>query len=143
MFRSRSSRAQSAIVAFVAMTSGAVLVLSGALEDSPRVNIDPVTESSAAPANAVPRPEAQVMLTYLGAFDTWSACEKNQPPVPAADVASSACGTMPEQPDDPQLNAYLAEVLDWNKCAAPRLKHGGLEQAVTACGPQPLSPLGN
>ena len=142
MFPSRSSRAQSAIVAFVAMSSGAILVLSGALEDSPRVNIDPVTESTVV-ANPVPRPETQVMLTYLGAFDTWSACEKNQPAVPAADVASSPCGTMPAQPDDPQLNAYLAEVLDWNKCAAPRLKHGGVEQAEIACGAQPLSPLGN
>ena len=83
------------------------------------------------------------MVKYLTAMKTWTECMASQPPDAAADVTSSACGTMPEQPDDPRLNAYLAEVLDWNKCAAPRLKHGGLEQAIIACGAQPVSPLGN
>ena len=137
-----SGRTQSAIVAFAAVTSGAILLLSGALDNPPRVDIDPVTESSGAVQNPAPRPEDAVMVEYLTAMKTWTECLASRPDA-TADVTSSTCGTMPEQPDDPRLNAYLAEVLDWNKCAAPRLRHGGLEQAIISCGPQPVSPLGN
>lgn len=83
------------------------------------------------------------MIGYLAAVNAWNECVKTQSAAATVPVASTACGTMPEQPDDPQLNAYLAAVLDWHKCAAPRLKHGGVDQAVIACGAQPLSPLGS
>ncbi len=157
MFRSRSSphdsddetraaprpsgRTQSAIVAFTAVASGVLLVLSGTLDDPPRVDIDPVTESSTVVERPASQPADQVMLDYLTAAKAWTDCMARQPPDATADVTSSACGTLPEQPDDPQLNAYLADVLDWHKCAAPRLRHGGMEQAVIACGPLPASPL--
>lgn len=159
MFRSRSSsassddeatrhnghltgRKQSAIVALTAMGSAAVLLFSGALDDSRRIDIDSSAASSSSVVEAV-RLEDKVMIAYLTASERWRDCMNDQPAEATADVFSSACGTAPEQPDDPRLNAYLAEVLEWHKCAAPRLLHGGMDSAIVACGPQPPSPLGN
>ncbi|MEP6658697.1 MAG: hypothetical protein ABJD24_02135 [Acidimicrobiales bacterium] len=105
------------------------------------INIDPVTNtSSTAPLTApttvaAPRPaDAKVVSDYVAKMKTWNECMKKHPD----EAATKPCGDMPAQIDDPSLNAYLAEVLDWNKCAAPLLNHGALAQAEAACGPQPV-----
>jgi hypothetical protein len=117
-------------------------LLSGALDEGKHVVIDSAPSSTVAEDRAVPSRDL-VMMTYLTAFGAWNRCVSSQPSDATSAIVSSECGSPPAQPDDPQLNAYLAEVLDWNKCAAPRLRHGGLDQAVIACGPQPVSPIGN
>ena len=83
---------------------------------------------------AAPRPaDPKAVVNYVAKMKAWNECMKKHP----GEAATKPCGEMPAQVDDPNLNAYLAEVLDWNKCAAPLLKHGALPQAEAACGPQP------
>ncbi len=148
VFRSRTSRqrpndtvrrayrpagAQSFVVAGAAIATGVILLLSGALDDHASVNIDP---SGTGTTVTTTRGSADsVMVGYLTAQKTWNECV-------TADPSAASCGKAPAQPDDPRLNAYLSDLLDWNKCAAPRLRRGGMETAIAACGPQPASPLG-
>jgi hypothetical protein len=129
------------VIALAAMSTAVVLVVSGALDESTRVDIDTAPGSTVVENSTIPAQDG-VLRTYLHAFDTWNVCVASQPATAASGVVSSACGTAPQQADDPLLNSYLAAVLDWNKCAAPRLRRGGIDQAVIACGPQPPSPLG-
>jgi hypothetical protein len=133
---------QTAIVAFAAIGTGVVLLVSGALDETRHVDVD-TSPSSTVVERAVIRPEDEVMVRYLAEYTTWTECVKSRLTASPAGVASPTCGTLPEQPDDPRLNSYLSAVLDWNKCAGPRLKHGGMDQAVISCGPPPSSPLGN
>jgi hypothetical protein len=121
------------IVAFAAIATGVVLLLSGVLDDHRSVDIDPSSTGTAV-ANTTDPADA-VMVRYLTAQKAWNDCV-------TADPSGTTCGTAPAQPDDPRLNAYLSDVLDWNKCAAPRLRRGGMDTAIAACGPQPASPLG-
>jgi hypothetical protein len=158
MFRSRSNQqaddatpprlrrssltAQSVVVAGAAMVSSVVLLLTGALDGSRHVDIDPATQTTiSAAAPATPAADS-VMMTYLRTLREWTDCTNE-----AASVTDSSgaapCGTAPDQPDDAQLNAYLAAELEWQKCASPRLKAGGQAAAEVACGPQPASPLGS
>jgi hypothetical protein len=157
MFRSRSNQqaddvtqprrrrssltAQSLVVAGAAVVSGLVLLLTGALDGSRHVDIDPATQttiSAAAPATPAAN---SVMMIYLRAIQSWTDCMNA--PTSATGPAATSCGTAPDQPDDAQLNAYLAAVLEWQKCASPRLHAGGIAAAEIACGPQPASPLGS
>jgi hypothetical protein len=136
--RRPSRRAQSAVVVAVALASGSVLMLSGALDPGTAEEVHsespPSTLASSVPTTvARPAPDSS-MIGYLTAQRSWIACM-------SAASSTTSCGAPPTQPDSAQLNAYLAAVLDWNKCAAPRLRHGGLGYAEDACGPQPTSPL--
>ena len=76
------------------------------------------------------------MVDYVAKMKAWNDCVKEH----AGQDYTKACGAMPEQVDDPALNAYLAEVLNWNKCASPLLKQGATAQAEEACGPSPAPP---
>ncbi len=127
------------VVASIAFVVGSILLLTGALDGNrAAVNID----AASAATTGVPTPTTtsanRVTIDYLTALRAFSTCAEQS----SESAAAAACGTLPPQPDDPQLNAYLSSVLDWNKCAAPRLRHGGMTYAVDACGPQPVSPLG-
>jgi hypothetical protein len=115
------------------MASAIVLLLTGALDDHASVNIDP--SGTGTTISTTRAPADSVMIKYLTAQKTWNDCVN-------ADPSAASCGQAPAQPDDPRLNSYLSDVLDWNKCAAPRLRRGGMDQAIAACGAQPASPLG-
>ena len=151
MFRSRSSdtdpsggsadargrpsrRVQSAVVGSVAITSAVILLLSGALDEPASGDVEPTSETSVITAVPTSASTGPVMISYLTDLRSWTECVTAEP-------SGSTCGTAPRQPDDAQLNSYLAEVLDWNICAAPRLRNGGMSYAEDACGPQPVSPL--
>lgn len=132
---------QSFIVAAIAIATSAVLLLTGALDDKQAsVNLDPSAAASTTTPSASAAPN-RAMIDYLTALKNWTGCIGGTPPQDTTGSTASPCGDLPIQPDDPQLTAYLVSVLDWNKCAAPRLRHGGLVYAVDACGPQPVSPL--
>ncbi len=129
---------QSVVVFLIAVATSVVLLLSGALDDHrPSVNIDPSAEAATTPPTAAPI--SPVMVDYLTSLRNFSDCASS---AGVSTTSTSSCGAMPDQPDDPQLNAYLSAVLDWNKCAAPRLRRGGMKYAVEACGSAPVSPLG-
>ena len=115
------------------MTSGIILLLSGALDDHASVNIDP--SGTGTTISTTRDPADSVMVKYLSAQKAWNDCVNGDP-------SAASCGKAPAQPDDARLNNYLADVLDWNKCAAPRLRRGGMDQAIAACGAQPAAPLG-
>lgn len=122
----------------IAVATSATLLLSGALDDHHApVNLDPSAQAATTPSTTSPLSPA--MVNYLTALRGYSDCVSAQA---SAATTTSSCGEMPDQPDDAQLNAYLSAVLDWNKCAAPRLRRGGMKYAAEACGPAPVSPLG-
>lgn len=135
----RSSWAGKAIVIalFAAVTAGIFAFVGMFGSSRSDINIDPVkSESSVAQTTvAAPRPaDAKVVVDYLAKMKAWNECVKKHP----VDGATKSCGSRPVQVDDPNLNAYLADLLNWNKCAAPLLKHSALAQAEAACGPQPV-----
>ena len=129
----RPAGARAFIVTVAAMVSAIVLLLSGALDDHSPVDLD--ASGTGTTVTTTTDPADSVMVSYLTAQKTWNDCV-------TADPSAARCGTAPAQPDDPRLNAYLSDVLDWNKCAAPRLHRGGMDTAIAVCGPQPASPLG-
>jgi hypothetical protein len=129
------------IVALIACVTAAVLALAGVF-DSPAssdINIDPVTTSaSGSPSTTAAVVDSKTAAEYLAKLKTWSECVQKHP----GENYIAPCGEMPAQVDTPSLNAYLAAVLDWNKCASPLLKRGATTEAETACGPQPAPPTG-
>ena len=79
------------------------------------------------------------LQAYLRDLAKWADCVKAHAS-DSSTATSSPCGPIPKQPDSPAVNAYLADVLNWNKCAAPLLKRGARAAAVAACGPEPTAP---
>jgi hypothetical protein len=146
--RKRSWAGNALIVALVALVTAGVLVFAGMFDStaSKDINIDPVanTPTTARPSGpttaAAPRPaDPKAVVNYTAKMKAWNECMKKH----TGEAATKPCGEMPAQGDDPNLNAYLADVLEWNKCAAPLLKHGALTQAEAACGPQPSPATGD
>ena len=132
------------IVALIACVTAGVFIFAGMFDStaSKEINIEPVASTPAGSPTTVAAPQpadAKAVINYVARMKTWNECMKKHP----GEAATKPCGQMPAQLDDPNLNAYLAEVLEWNKCAAPLLKHGALAQAEAACGPQPAPTTGN
>lgn len=140
--RKLSKGAMAIIVAFVAVVTAGVLLLGGVFDtpSSSDIKIDPVSNKPAvASTTAAPRPaDAKVVVDYLAKMKSWNECMTKH----AGAGALDACGDMPAQVDEPGLNAYLNDVLNWNKCAAPLLKRSAVAEAEAACGPQPAPPTG-
>jgi hypothetical protein len=136
------------VIVLIALVTAGVLVFAGMFDStaSKDINIEPITSTPAAAASnvattaAAPRPaDPKAVVNYVAKMKAWNECMKKHP----GEATTKPCGEMPEQRDDPNLNAYLADVLEWNKCAAPLLKHGALAQAEAACGRQPSTTTGN
>ena len=141
--RKPSWPARALIIALIACVTAGVFIFAGMFDTTASKNID-IEPVASAPASsptsvAAPRPaDSKVVVNYVAKMKAWNECMKKHP----GEAAAKPCGDMPAQIDDPSLNAYLAEVLDWNKCAAPLLKQGALTQAEAACGPQPVPAAG-
>ena len=147
MFRSRSeppdqsatgkSRASRwLVVALAALTTFGALMPLGRSHGSSTDDRSAATTSTAATLAE----SSDVGLTsYVNRLNAWMDCLNTQnPPASTATTASTpSCGAMPARPDDPAVNAYVGALVEWYKCAGPRLKRGGQDRAVEACGPMP------
>jgi hypothetical protein len=139
--RKPSRGAKVIIVALIACVTAAVLALAGVFDSSASsgINIDPVTSTaSGSPSTTAAVVDRRAVTEYVAKLKAWSECVQKHP----GENYIAPCGEMPAQVDTPSLNAYLAAVLDWNKCASPLLKRGATTEAEAACGPQPAPPTG-
>ena len=138
--RKLSKGAMAIMLVLIACVTAGVLVLAGVFDTSTSsdIKLEPVSNKPAvAQTTAAPRPaDAKVVVDYLAKMKSWNECMTKH----AGAGALDACGEMPAQVDDPSLNAYLNDVLNWNKCAAPLLKRSAVAEAEAACGPQPAAP---